>query len=75
MKPIRLVARLICNSSNRGEKVVDFFGGSGSTIIACEQTMRICYTMELDPKFCDVIIDRWEKMTGKKAVLVRNDKN
>lgn len=75
MKPIKLVARLICNSSNRGEKVVDFFGGSGSTIIACEQTMRICYTMELDPKFCDVIIDRWEKMTGKKAVLIRNDKN
>lgn len=68
MKPIKLLARLIKNSSRPNEIVLDTFGGSGSTLIACEQLNRICYTMELDPKYVDVIIDRYEKLTGQKAV-------
>jgi site-specific DNA-methyltransferase (adenine-specific) len=68
MKPIKLIARLVKNSSRPNENVIDFFGGSGSTLISCEQLGRKCYTMELDPKYIDVIIDRWEKLTGEKAV-------
>lgn len=68
MKPVKLVAYLIRNSSRPGENVIDIFGGSGSTLIAAEQTGRTCYTAELDPRYADVIIDRWEKFTGKKAV-------
>jgi DNA modification methylase len=52
------------------KSVFDPFGGSGSTLIACEQLDRTCYMMELDPKYCDVIIKRWENFTGKKAVLL-----
>lgn len=70
MKPVKLLARLIRNSTRPGETVLDPFGGSGSTLIACEQLGRICYTMEFDPKYCDVIIDRWEKLTGQKAVKI-----
>lgn len=70
MKPIRLLARLISNSSNSGDVVMDLFGGSGSTMIACQQLGRKAYLMELDPKFCDVIIERWESFTGRKAVLI-----
>ena len=70
MKPIRLLARLIQNSSDRGDAVMDLFGGSGSTMIACEQLGRRSYLMELDPKFCDVIVQRWESFTGGKAVLL-----
>ena len=70
MKPVELVARAIVNSSNRGETVLDLFGGSGTTIIASEQTGRKCCMMELDPHYCDVIIKRWENLTGKKAELV-----
>lgn len=51
------------------EETVDFFGGSGSALMACEQTSRKCYMMEYDPKYCQVIIDRWENYTGKKAIL------
>lgn len=68
MKPIEVVARAIRNSSVKGNSVLDLFGGSGSTLIACEQLDRTCYMMELDPKYCDVIIKRWENLTGKKAV-------
>lgn len=68
MKPIRLMARQIANSTQKTELVLDVFGGSGSTLIACEQLGRKCYMMELDPHYCDVIIDRWEKLTGKEAV-------
>lgn len=68
-KPIKLMARLISNSSQRGEIVLDPFGGSGSTLLACESLGRRCRTMELDPRYCDVIIKRWEEQTGKKAVL------
>lgn len=67
MKPIRLIARLIRNSSQKGESVLDLFGGSGSTLIACEQLQRKCYMMEYDSKYVDVIIDRWETLTGQKA--------
>ena len=51
---------------------MDTFGGSGTTLIACEQNGRISYLMELDPKYVDVIIDRWEKLTGEKAVLIND---
>lgn len=68
MKPIKLLARLIKNSSRKEESVLDLFGGSGSSLIACEQLNRHCYMMELDPKYCDVIIKRWENLTGKKAI-------
>lgn len=67
MKPIELCARAITNSSNKNNIVYEPFGGSGSTLIASEQTNRICYCMELDPKYVDVIIARWEDFTGKKA--------
>ena len=67
MKPIKLMARLIRNSSRRNEKILDLFGGSGSTLVACEQLDRQCFMMELDPAYCDVIVNRWEKLTGKKA--------
>lgn len=69
MKPIKLCARAISNSSRPSDIVLDLFGGSGSTLIACEQLNRICYMMELDPVYCDVIIKRWEEFTGEKAIL------
>ena len=68
MKPIDLIAYLVNNSSKKNDIVLDLFGGSGSTLIACEQLGRKCYTMELDERYCDVIIKRWETLTGKKAV-------
>lgn len=67
MKPVKLMARLIKNSTRQGELVLDLFGGSGSTLIACEQINRKCFTMEYDPKYCDAILDRWEKLTGEEA--------
>ena len=70
MKPIKLIARQVKNSSRTKERVLDLFGGSGSTLIACEQLDRKCYMMEYDPRYADVIIDRWESQTGKKAVLL-----
>lgn len=70
VKPQELLAPLIRNSSQRGDKVLDMFGGSGSTLIACEQLGRVCYMTELDPKYADVIIKRWEKFTGDKAQLI-----
>lgn len=70
MKPIKLIARQIKNSSKMDETVLDLFGGSGSTMIACEQLGRRCFTMEYDPHYADVIIDRWEQFTGREAVKV-----
>lgn len=67
MKPVRLIARMVANSTRRGERVLDLFAGSGSTLLACEQLDRICYAAELDPKYADVIIKRWEELTGGKA--------
>lgn len=66
-KPVKIVATAISNSSDEGESVLDLFGGSGTTMIAAEQINRRCYMMELDPHYCDVIIARWEKFTGRKA--------
>ena len=75
MKPLKLLARLIKNSSRQGDIVLDTFGGSGSTLITCEQLGRFCYTMELDPKYADVIVKRWLKFTGTdRAELVRDGK-
>lgn len=68
MKPVPMIGDLIKNSTRRGDIVLDIFGGSGTTLIACEQLERKCRTVELDPKFCDVIVARWEKLTGKKAI-------
>ena len=70
MKPVELVARALQNSSKRGDLVLDLFGGSGTTIIAAEQLDRGCLMMELDPKYCDVIVKRWEALTGGKAVVL-----
>ena len=70
MKPIELIAYALNKSSKKGDVVLDCFGGSGSTLIACEQLNRKCFMCELDEHYCDVIIDRWEQFTGKKAVLI-----
>ncbi|MCL2745420.1 MAG: DNA modification methylase [Planctomycetaceae bacterium] len=67
MKPVELVARAVRNSSKPGGTVLDTFGGSGTTVIACEQTGRKCLMMETDQLYCDVIAKRWEDFTGKKA--------
>lgn len=67
MKPVELVAKAIENSSKSGDIVLDLFGGSGSTLIACEKTKRTAYLMELDPHYVDVIIKRWQDYTGQKA--------
>lgn len=71
MKPVGLISNEIKISSNPGSVVIDLFGGSGSTLIACEQLGRKCYMMELDPHYADVIIERWEKLTGQKAVKIK----
>lgn len=68
MKPISLVSRAIINSSDAGTGILDLFGGSGSTLIACEQTGRVCYMMELSPHYVDVIIRRWQTLTGGNAI-------
>ena len=70
MKPLELIANELKISSNEKSIIVDLFGGSGSTLIACEQLNRSAYLMELEPKWVDVIINRWEQFTGKKAVLL-----
>lgn len=70
MKPVKLMGDLIYNSSRKGDSVLDLFGGSGTTLIACEETGRNCYMMEYDPHYCDVIISRWEALTGKKAIAI-----
>lgn len=68
MKPISLLSELLRHGSRENGVVYDGFGGSGSTLIACENSNRICYMMELDPKYCSVIIERWENLTKQKAV-------
>lgn len=72
-KPIKMLSEILQDFSKENEIVLDVFGGSGSTLIACEQLNRKCYMAELDPKYCDVIIDRWEKFTGEKAVLLNGE--
>jgi site-specific DNA-methyltransferase (adenine-specific) len=72
MKPVKLIARLMQNSSNPDESILDPFGGSGTTLIVAEQMNRTCYMSELDPQYVDVIINRWEEMTKQKAVKIIN---
>lgn len=71
MKPIPLFAYLMKNSSKKGDIVLDVFGGSGTTIMAAEQLERFARSMELDPHYCDVIITRWETLTGQKATKIK----
>ena len=75
-KPVKLFAEIVkkFDKNNNFKTVLDLFGGSGSTLIACEQLDRTCYMMELDEKYCDVIIKRWETLTGEKAVLLNDDR-
>ncbi|MEI7667959.1 MAG: DNA methyltransferase, partial [Erysipelotrichaceae bacterium] len=70
MKPIPLIGKLIKNSSLRGQLVYEPFAGSGSTLIAADQLNRTCYAMELDPRYVDVIVTRWEELTKQTAVLI-----
>lgn len=72
-KPVELAVRAIQYSSRDEDKVLDLFGGSGSTVIACEQTGRKSFVMELDAPYCDVIVQRWEQFTGKKAERVPSE--
>jgi len=74
MKPVELVEHAILNSSVKGDTVLDLFGGSGTTLLACEKTGRKCRMIELEPGYCQVIIDRWEEFTGRKAKPLRLDK-
>lgn len=69
-KPVELCAKYIKLYGKKN--ILDLFGGSGSTLIACEQLNRRCFMMELDEHYCDVIIQRWENLTGEKAVLINN---
>ena len=70
MKPVDLFKYLIENSSKAGDKVLDLFGGSGTTLIACEELNRECYMIEYEPKYVEVIIKRWENLTGEKAIKI-----
>ena len=72
MKPVPLFSYLMENSTKPGEVVLDLFAGSGTTMIAAEQLNRKCFMMELDPHYCDVIIARWEKFTGRTAELIEH---
>lgn len=72
-KPVELITYALSNSSKEGDIVLDLFLGSGSTLIACEKAGRVCYGMELDPKFVDTIVQRWEDYTGKTATLWQAD--
>jgi DNA modification methylase len=69
MKPVELVQRAVENSSKSRDIVLDCFGGSGSTLIACEKSGRFARLVELDPRYCDVIVRRWQDFTGKQATL------
>lgn len=72
MKPIKLFDYQIKNNTKGGDIILDLFGGSGTTLMACEQNGRTCYMMEFDPRYVDVIIGRWESLTGQKAKLISN---
>lgn len=72
MKPVELIVNALMNSTKKDDVVLDLFGGSGSTLMACEQSNRINLSMEFDPHYVDVIIQRWENFTGKKAVLIND---
>lgn len=70
-RPVNLVLKFVQNSSKPKDRVMDLFGGSGSTLMACEQGGRTCYMMEIDPRYCEIIAQRWEKYTGQKRKLVK----
>ena len=70
MKPIALFDYQMQNNTKGGDSVLDLFAGSGTTLMAAEQNGRVAYCMEYDPRYVDVIIDRWEKFTGEKAVIL-----
>ena len=70
-KPVDLALKAIINNTRNDGIVLDLFGGSGSTLIGCEQLNRVCYAMELDEKYADVIVQRWENFTGRKAELIK----
>lgn len=70
MKPVKLLAKFIRNSSQKGDIIFDPFGGSGTTLIAAEQTQRCCRMLELDERYADVIVKRYEALTGQKAELI-----
>ena len=72
MKPLKLMGRCVKNSTRPAEVVLDSFGGSGSTLMACEQLGRVCFTVELDPHYVDVIIKRWEEYTQEEAQYLGN---
>lgn len=76
MKPVQLIAYPVLNSSMTGSIVLDPFGGSGSTLIACDQTERLCFTVELDEKYCDVIVKRYIEQAGtnETVYLIRDGK-
>lgn len=74
MKPVALFDYLIRNSTKKGEAVLDLFGGSGTTLVCCEQDGRDAFLMEYEPRFVDVIIERWEQLTGKKAELIQPER-
>lgn len=71
-KPVNLLAEAILDASNPEDAVLDAFAGSGSALLACEKTDRVCYAMELEPHYCDVVIHRWEALTGQKAEIIGN---
>jgi len=75
MKPVELVERAVVNSSKRGESVLDAFGGSGTTLIACEKKGRKARVIELDPHFCDVIVQRWQDFTGQTGILESEERS
>jgi DNA modification methylase len=75
MKPVALVRKAIESSSLRGDSVLDLFGGSGSTLVACEHSGRRCLTMEIDSRYCDVIVRRWQELTGEEAHLEANGRS
>ena len=70
MKPVGLFDYQIRNNTKGNDAVLDLFGGSGTSLIACEQDGRTCFMMELDPRYVDAIVERWENLTGEKAVLL-----
>ena len=75
MKPVELIERALRNSSKAGDCVLDLFGGSGSTLIACERRDRSARIMELDPRYADVIVRRWQDYTGKSALFSGDQRN
>jgi DNA modification methylase len=73
-KPVKITSEIVNDFSKTGDVILDLFGGSGTTLIACEETDRKCCMMELDPKYVDTIIRRWQKYTGQQAILESSGK-